>query len=42
MALPILLLYIGSVLVAHFTIRKKTEIQEDDERPEDGLDEENH
>jgi len=42
MALPILLLYIGSVLVAHFTIRRKAEIKEDDEQPEDGVDEENH
>ena len=42
MALPIVLLYIGSVLVAYATIRKKEEQQEEVVEPEEPLDEENH
>lgn len=42
MALPIVLLYIGSVLVAYATIHKKEEIREESEESEDPLDEENH
>lgn len=42
MALPIVLLYIGSVLVAHVTIHKKKEIREESEEPEDPLDEEDN
>ena len=42
MALPIVLLYIGSVLVAYAVIHKKQEKREESEEPEDPLDEENH
>ena len=42
MAVPIVLLYIGSVLVAYATIRKKEKMQEEVVDPEEPLDEENN
>lgn len=42
MALPIVLLYIGSVLVAKVTVRKKEERRVESERSENGFDEEDH
>lgn len=42
MALPIVLLYIGSVLVAHVTIQRRGGIDENEEHSEDAIDEEDH